>query len=284
MHLSWLRRKLGETAAHPAYLHSVRGVGVRLAAPRTPRPPPTARADGPPHRVARGRDDVGRRRGLHRAAVLPRREPRRGPRHHPCPGAGAERGHPGRHPRRHARPSRAPSPTSARAGPRWSSSSRTGQVLGARTRSAPTRPRRSSAPAPSRRPSPSARTTAWMPWCRSRRPRPRGRGRDRADVRAARRRVGPWATIVVLGAGAGGRLGRRGLCGSAGAPACPSPMSPRSRTGCARVTPRPGRCPVGPPRRPSWAARSTPSPTASTSWSPPSVSTPPTSATACAPR
>jgi len=33
VHLSWLRRKLGETAACPRYLHSVRGVGVRLAAP-----------------------------------------------------------------------------------------------------------------------------------------------------------------------------------------------------------------------------------------------------------
>jgi len=33
VHLSWLRRKLGESAAAPAYLHSVRGVGVRLAAP-----------------------------------------------------------------------------------------------------------------------------------------------------------------------------------------------------------------------------------------------------------
>jgi DNA-binding response OmpR family regulator len=33
VHLSWLRRKLGETAAKPRYLHSVRGVGVRLAAP-----------------------------------------------------------------------------------------------------------------------------------------------------------------------------------------------------------------------------------------------------------
>lgn len=33
VHLSWLRRKLGETAAHPVYLHSVRGVGVRLAGP-----------------------------------------------------------------------------------------------------------------------------------------------------------------------------------------------------------------------------------------------------------
>lgn len=33
VHLSWLRRKLGETAAQPRYLHSVRGVGVKLAAP-----------------------------------------------------------------------------------------------------------------------------------------------------------------------------------------------------------------------------------------------------------
>ena len=33
VHLSWLRRKLGETAAEPRYLTSVRGVGVRLAAP-----------------------------------------------------------------------------------------------------------------------------------------------------------------------------------------------------------------------------------------------------------
>lgn len=33
VHLSWLRRKLGETAQHPRYLHAVRGVGVRLAAP-----------------------------------------------------------------------------------------------------------------------------------------------------------------------------------------------------------------------------------------------------------
>lgn len=33
VHLSWLRRKLGETAQRPRYLHTVRGVGVRLAAP-----------------------------------------------------------------------------------------------------------------------------------------------------------------------------------------------------------------------------------------------------------
>ena len=33
VHLSWLRRKLGETAAQPAYLHTVRGVGVRMVDP-----------------------------------------------------------------------------------------------------------------------------------------------------------------------------------------------------------------------------------------------------------
>ena len=33
VHLSWLRRKLGESAAEPHYLHTVRGVGVRLVDP-----------------------------------------------------------------------------------------------------------------------------------------------------------------------------------------------------------------------------------------------------------
>ena len=33
VHLSWLRRKLGETGAEPRYLHSSRGVGIRLSAP-----------------------------------------------------------------------------------------------------------------------------------------------------------------------------------------------------------------------------------------------------------
>ncbi len=32
VHLSWLRRKLGETAADPGFLETVRGVGVRLVA------------------------------------------------------------------------------------------------------------------------------------------------------------------------------------------------------------------------------------------------------------
>jgi DNA-binding response OmpR family regulator len=36
VHLSWLRRKLGETAASPRYLVSVRGVGVKLVDPGTP--------------------------------------------------------------------------------------------------------------------------------------------------------------------------------------------------------------------------------------------------------
>jgi DNA-binding response OmpR family regulator len=38
VHLSWLRRKLGETAADPRYLHSVRGVGVMLRPPDEPEP------------------------------------------------------------------------------------------------------------------------------------------------------------------------------------------------------------------------------------------------------
>ncbi len=33
VHLSWVRRKLGESAAEPVYLHTVRGVGVKLIAP-----------------------------------------------------------------------------------------------------------------------------------------------------------------------------------------------------------------------------------------------------------
>jgi two-component system KDP operon response regulator KdpE len=33
VHLSWLRRKLGETAQLPRYLHTVRGVGVKLSEP-----------------------------------------------------------------------------------------------------------------------------------------------------------------------------------------------------------------------------------------------------------
>lgn len=35
VHLSWLRRKLGETAAHPRYLRTVFGVGVKLVDPTT---------------------------------------------------------------------------------------------------------------------------------------------------------------------------------------------------------------------------------------------------------
>jgi DNA-binding response OmpR family regulator len=33
VHLSWLRRKLGETAARPRYLRTIRGVGVKLVDP-----------------------------------------------------------------------------------------------------------------------------------------------------------------------------------------------------------------------------------------------------------
>ncbi|PSK64610.1 Alkaline phosphatase synthesis transcriptional regulatory protein PhoP [Micromonospora sp. MH33] len=37
VHLSWLRRKLGESAQEPRYLHTVRGAGVRLDAPGSTR-------------------------------------------------------------------------------------------------------------------------------------------------------------------------------------------------------------------------------------------------------
>ena len=33
VHLSWIRKKLGETAADPRYLRTVRGVGVKLVDP-----------------------------------------------------------------------------------------------------------------------------------------------------------------------------------------------------------------------------------------------------------
>ncbi|MEU9245312.1 response regulator transcription factor [Streptomyces sp. NPDC048385] len=33
VHLAWLRRKLGETAQEPRYLHTVRGVGIKLVDP-----------------------------------------------------------------------------------------------------------------------------------------------------------------------------------------------------------------------------------------------------------
>jgi DNA-binding response OmpR family regulator len=34
VHISWLRRKLGETAAKPRFLRVLRGVGIMLVAPR----------------------------------------------------------------------------------------------------------------------------------------------------------------------------------------------------------------------------------------------------------
>jgi DNA-binding response OmpR family regulator len=47
VHLSWLRRKLGESAQEPRYLHTVRRVGVRLAAPPGPPGPPGSPGDTP---------------------------------------------------------------------------------------------------------------------------------------------------------------------------------------------------------------------------------------------
>jgi DNA-binding response OmpR family regulator len=36
MHVSWLRRKLGESATQPRYLRTFRGVGVMLVDPAQP--------------------------------------------------------------------------------------------------------------------------------------------------------------------------------------------------------------------------------------------------------
>ncbi|NEB36133.1 response regulator transcription factor [Streptomyces sp. SID14515] len=47
VHLSWLRRKLGETAARPRYLHTLRGVGVKLQPPADA-PHPDAAVTEPP--------------------------------------------------------------------------------------------------------------------------------------------------------------------------------------------------------------------------------------------
>ncbi|MDQ8707371.1 response regulator transcription factor [Streptomyces sp. LHD-70] len=47
VHLSWLRRKLGETAARPRYLHTLRGVGVKLEPPPVGLEPPQAGLEPP---------------------------------------------------------------------------------------------------------------------------------------------------------------------------------------------------------------------------------------------
>jgi DNA-binding response OmpR family regulator len=51
VHLSWLRRKLGETADKPRFLHTVRGVGVRFGWTEPPaagdEPPPAGGEESP---------------------------------------------------------------------------------------------------------------------------------------------------------------------------------------------------------------------------------------------
>ncbi|MYT89916.1 response regulator [Streptomyces sp. SID8359] len=51
VHLSWLRRKLGETAARPRYLHTLRGVGVKLQPPADAAPAQLPSAPVPPTRT-----------------------------------------------------------------------------------------------------------------------------------------------------------------------------------------------------------------------------------------
>ena len=94
VHLSWLRRKLGETAQQPRYLHTVRRVGVRLAAPDAPgAPPPRGAGAGVPG--ATPAPEPGRRPHRRPLGETPPGLP--GLRHH-GPGAGGLRraaGHPG---------------------------------------------------------------------------------------------------------------------------------------------------------------------------------------------
>ncbi|MGW7071930.1 response regulator transcription factor [Streptomyces sp. NPDC054855] len=47
VHLSWLRRKLGETAQAPRYLHTVRTVGVKLTPPEASEPEASDGAETP---------------------------------------------------------------------------------------------------------------------------------------------------------------------------------------------------------------------------------------------
>jgi len=54
LHLGTLRRKLGESASSPRYLHAARGVGIKLVDPATVRFPPRRRACGTPPTGARG--------------------------------------------------------------------------------------------------------------------------------------------------------------------------------------------------------------------------------------
>jgi two-component system, OmpR family, KDP operon response regulator KdpE len=51
VHLSWLRRKLGETAAEPRLLHTVRGVGVKLVAGDATTTSPAPEHDAAPDRT-----------------------------------------------------------------------------------------------------------------------------------------------------------------------------------------------------------------------------------------
>ncbi len=66
VHLSCLRRKLGETASQPRYLHTVRGVGVRLDAPDArsdagdTTEPMIGRSETPVGRVPAQADDAAR--------------------------------------------------------------------------------------------------------------------------------------------------------------------------------------------------------------------------------
>ena len=73
VHIGWLRRKLGDDAADPRWIETVRGVGFRFAAPegtgrRNPPPPPAARAG-----LRAGAGDRGTARAARAEPARPRR-------------------------------------------------------------------------------------------------------------------------------------------------------------------------------------------------------------------
>ena len=231
VHLSWLRRKLGESAAEPRYLHVVRGVGVRLVDP--------------------GRQALMRRRiswlvlATTSTVVVVVRDPalpagahaRRGPGDGAADQEARNVGDPGR-----------PASTTTRSSPRWSPGSTSAATpthggahrrrrgrsgAGSRARATPRCARARDGEAftvvdddggrvllPVRH-----RPTA-RPWCA---PAVAAEDLRRGVTRA-------WAGIIGLGAGAAGGWPWRSRRGSAAGSASRCSRWPASRTGCARAT------------------------------------------------
>ena len=287
VHLSWLRRKLGETAADPA-LPAHRARGRRAPGPAHGREGhQTARADGAAHRVARGRHDVRRGRwrfSCRRFLVATRAEDRLGddPRPRSRRRAVVTRVGP---PSTTCRStlSRTVADLSAR-GP-GGGRGRPGRTGAGQTRPAADRPWRWSAPhqpGAGSHVNGGARPDAVVPVSTT-------VASGWRSPRCRRPSCGPGCGVrgrpsLALGLGAGGRLGGGAPCWPGRRTSVPvtevAEVAHRLREGDSTARAVPG----GPPRRRSSVARSTRSPTGSTSSWRPSASTSPTSGTGCARR